>query len=454
MGLFNRAAKATVEEPTEDEPNLPPVPAVDDQGRRSLKDHRDYVLGLIEPLTPFGMSLIDAWGLSLCEDIKGDGDVPPVPIAEADGYAFRFADVAAAAPGTRPTLKVVDDWSVQEADDDLTRRLPATAALHDVAGHEAEAIAVTAGQPLPAGADTVAATWETARGKTDGTIALMTKVAEGDWVRPIAADAADGELLMAAGTPLNDRRSALLAAAGFDRVLARPRTRIALVQVVASDGPVAGGAAGVGVQMVTAAAKTDGATVWRVDADLDNLPIARERLNDELIRADLVLTIGGLSEERADPRLVGLLASMGDVDVAKVALRPGGRHGCGLIGDERTPVVMLPADPAALLIAYHAFARPALRKLMGAQPYDHEPMLCFAERAFEAELGVTQLVPVRLSQEGNRYLASEITARRHTMLSTLVAADALVVLPGEKQRFYADEPLAGWLLDDLRIDTE
>jgi len=418
---------------------LPKRPPVDDAGRRSMADHLDYILGAIEPLAPFGMSLVDAWGLSLCEDIKSEADLPSTLVAEVDGYAFSIEDVATAMPGARPTL-VVAAPSVKSVG-------------------VGKAVPVEAGEPLPDGADTVVANWQVAvdEDASPATIRLRTKVAAGDWVRPVGSEAREGQLLAKAGTVMNDRRSALLAAAGFNRVLARPRTRVAVVQVTDSANPApedGDRAPGAGVHLVNGAARADGATVFRVRIDLADLQRSRDHLNDELIRADLVLTVGGMTEAGADPRLMALLDGMGEVEETLVAMRPGQRHGFGKIADDDTPVLLLPSDPPALLAAYHAFARPVLRKLMGAEPFAHEPMLCFAERDLDAEPGVTEILPCRLRQDGNRYLANEITPRRHALLPTLVAADALVILPGDKGRIFAGEALAAWLLTDPRIVTQ
>jgi len=320
-----------------------------------------------------------------------------------------------------------------------------------------QAIRVLAGDDLPDGVDTVLSAGQVVLDNSERYITLLSRAAEGDWIRPARTEASDGALVLAAGAELNDRHSALAVAAGFDRVMARPRTRVAAVQVVDSsvEPPFDGGrAGGVGLHLINGAAQSDGAAVWRVEVDLAALETSRERLNDELIRADLVLTIGGVTDEGVDPRLVGLLQQMGVVNVAAVAMKPGRIHGFGLIGDENTPVVMLPSDPTDLLVAYHAFARPVLRKLMGAEPFEHEPMLCFAERDMDAELGVTQLVLCRLRQEGNRYMASEITPRNHSWLTTLVAADALVVVPPNRQRVFAGEALACWMLGDQLAGAE
>jgi len=444
MGLFSRASRrGNANSDAEATSLLAEPPATDGQGRRSMDDHRDYLLSMVEPLAPLGVGLVDAWGLALCEDIKADGDVPPVPVAETDGYAFCAADVAGIPLGSRPILELAElaELPTDEGDEPVER-----------AFGPGQTVAVKAGQALPAGADTVVSTFDTLVDGTD--IKVLVKPAEGDWVRAAGAEAADGEVLMATGTRLDDRRSALLAAAGFDRVMVRPRTRVAVADVVDSSVTASrddGRARGVGMYMINAAARADDATTWRIEIDLAQPDAAIERLGDELIRADLVLTVGGLTDDGADPRLVDLLKQMGEIDVAEVALRPGRQHGFGFIGDEETPVVMMPDEPGALLAAYHGFARPVLRKLMGVEPYAHEPVLCYADHDFDTEVGASHVVPAKLTQQRDHYLASATVPPRHAQLPGLVAADALVVLPGDKARVYRGEALPAWLLAEPGI---
>jgi len=441
MGLFSRASRrGKADSAAEVASLLVEPPATDSQGRRSMEDHRDYLLSMIEPLSPLGVSLVDAWGLALCEDIKADGDVPQVPVAETDGFALCAADIAALPPGRRAILELATVSDDDEPDDD--GRVFAAG----------KAVAVMAGQALPAGADTVVSAFDVLVEADE--IKVKVLPAEGDWVRPAGAEATDGEVVMEAGTRLDDRRSALLAAAGFDRVLVRPRTRVAVADVVDSSVlalPDDGRGRGVGMYMINGAARADDATTWRIEIDLAQPEASIERLGDELIRADLVLTVGGMTDDGADPRLAELLRQMGEIDVAEVAMRPGRQHGFGFVGDEETPIVMLPGDPCALLAAYHAFARPVLRKLMGVEPYAHEAVLCYADHDFDAEVGTSQIVACKLTQDRDHYMASATVPQRHSQLPGLVAADALVVLPGDKARVYRGEALPAWLLSEPGI---
>ncbi|MFP5281853.1 MAG: molybdopterin molybdenumtransferase MoeA, partial [Actinomycetes bacterium] len=68
MPLFTRKKEA----PAPVEPGrvaLPPPPSPRADGLRTMADHRDYLLSCVTELPPFGQQILDALGLSLCEDV-------------------------------------------------------------------------------------------------------------------------------------------------------------------------------------------------------------------------------------------------------------------------------------------------------------------------------------------------------------------------------------------------
>ncbi|MDN6022114.1 MAG: hypothetical protein L0I06_08360, partial [Acidipropionibacterium jensenii] len=75
MALF-RKKKTDEETPLGAPLALPGAPDDDENGRRSLEDHRDFLLSLVKPLAPFGLSIGDSLGLELCEDVPSPVDVP------------------------------------------------------------------------------------------------------------------------------------------------------------------------------------------------------------------------------------------------------------------------------------------------------------------------------------------------------------------------------------------
>ena len=150
----------------------------------------------------------------------------------------------------------------------------------------------------------------------------------------------------------------LLAMAGIDRVLARPRPRVVVLSV-AEEGS---DPADVESHLLAAALKADGAQVWRVPLGAGADRELQDAISDQLIRADLVVASGLLDDEARLPRVV---SQMGLLDLSSVALQPGGRIGCALVGEDRIPLALVADDPAEAYVGYQYFVRPLVRKLMG-----------------------------------------------------------------------------------------
>ncbi|MCL2315700.1 MAG: hypothetical protein FWC46_01250 [Actinomycetia bacterium] len=397
MALFGRKGTA----PSGDEVETPrrtlAAPPADVDGRRGLDEHRAWVLSMIEPLAPLGLGLADAAGLYLCEDIRADTDLPPVPLAETDGFAISAASRATTTP-------------------------------------------VGAGEPLPAGTDTVVPAWLCAVDAA-GVLRVTGQVCQGDWVRPAGADAAVGEHVARDGDLVSPRRAALLAQAGYDRLLVRPRARVVVVAVdrPAGERPAATAS---GSALVTGALRQEGVTVWRVAVPAGDAEAVAETIGNELIRADLVVCCGGLEEDESV--LAGVLAGMGPLDVVSLAIEPGGRYGFGLVGEESVPLLAVPATAAAALVAHLALIRPVVQALGGAAA----PVTTVAHPVTHALPGAQvrqfvpgSLVPHRSGASGVRPLAS----RGVWPARALVAADVLMDVPaGHVIR--PGDPVACWPL--------
>ena len=88
---------------------LPPPPKPGPSGLRSLEDHRDYLLSCLEPLPAFSQHVLDALGLSLCEDVYSAVSMPRFDNSAMDGYAVRAVDVAGASADAPVSLPVVGE---------------------------------------------------------------------------------------------------------------------------------------------------------------------------------------------------------------------------------------------------------------------------------------------------------------------------------------------------------
>ncbi|WP_375423419.1 gephyrin-like molybdotransferase Glp [uncultured Friedmanniella sp.] len=439
MPLFGRKKSPETTLPRERWEPLPPPPEPGPDGLRSMDDHRDYLLSCLTELPAFNQQILDALDLSICEDVYSSIDMPRFDNSAMDGYAVRAVDVADASPEHPVSLPVVGE--VAAGQDALHRLSPGTA------------IKIMTGAPLPPAADAIVPYENTDRGTDDVLVHEPSVVSQ--HVRYVGEDIRSGAQLFAAGDLLGPRAIGLLAAVGRDKVLVRPRPRVAVVSTgseLVEPGHELGGPHQIydsNSAMLAAAAKAAGAQVFRVGLVSDDPSEVLQVIADQLVRADLILTTGGVSQGDYDV-VKAALPELGATDFASVAMQPGKPQGFGLIGDDRTPMIMLPGNPVSAFVSFEAFVRPAIRKLMGVTPYTRPVVRCRATHDFGSARGRRQLARgiVSLDADGGRLV--ELTGGHGShLLGGLARANAIVVLGEDVTAVSAGEDVEVWLLEEV-----
>jgi molybdopterin molybdotransferase len=258
-------------------------------------------------------------------------------------------------------------------------------------------------------------------------------------VRAAGADAVAGRVVLAAGTRLAARQLAVAAALGRGRLRVHPAPRVVIVSIgselVEPGAPRRDGAvyeaAG---HALEAAVRDTGATPVRVGVVTDDRAVLREALEDQLVRADVVVTTGGLSEYVHDT-LADVLAPLGTVRFDQVAMAPGFRHGFGTVAgsdgghDRPVPLFALPGHPVAAQVAFEVFVRPALRAMAGHTDLFRPSVTARAEVAWSSPEGVRQFVPaavVGTPHEG--YRVTPVGDPATWSIGALAQANALAVV--------------------------
>ncbi len=404
-----------------------------------MEAHRDYLLSCVEELPPFRQQILDALDLSLCEDIVSTVDLPRFDNSAMDGYAVRAADVAAAVPDSPVNLPVVGEVAAGGA---ARHRLsPGTA------------IKVMTGAPVPEQADAIVPYENTDRGANDVKVYAPSDV--GQHIRRVGEDIRAGDQLYRAGDLLGPRDIGVLAGIGLAKVLVRPRPRVAVISTGSE--LVEPGLALTADQQIfdsnsyllAAAAKAAGAQVFHVGQVGDDAKLLKEVISDALIRADLILTSGGISQGDYDV-VKAVMPELGVCDFTQVAMQPGKPQGFGLIGDDRVPMIMVPGNPVSCFVSFEAFVRPVIRKLMGAQPYLQAAVKGQAAHAMTSIPGRRQLArgTVTFDPSGQRQVQLAGGHGSH-LLGGLARANALVILPEDTEFVAAGEELDMWLLDGV-----
>ncbi|MCM2514301.1 molybdopterin molybdotransferase MoeA [Streptomyces griseoincarnatus] len=407
----------------------------------SVDEHLDDILATVRPLDPIELHLLDAQGCVLVEDITVPVSLPPFDNSSMDGYAVRVADIAGASEEYPASLEVVGDVAAGVADP-----------VHVGPGQAAR---IMTGAPLPPGAETVVPVEWTDGGLGEGPAAgmrarsLAPDGATGQvavyrpaparaHVRAQGSDVRAGDRVLEAGTVLGPPQISLLAAVGRGTVRVRPRPRVVVLstgsELVQPDEPLRPGQIYDSNSFaLTAAARDAGAIAYRVGAVADDADTLRDTIEDQLVRADLMVTSGGVSVGAYDV-VKEALAHAGDedepgsgVEFRRLAMQPGKPQGFGSIGPDHTPLLALPGNPVSSYVSFELFVRPAIRTLMGLQDV-HRPRVraeLRAEKALTSPKGRRQFLRGRYADG----VVTPVGGAGSHLVAALAQANALVVVP-------------------------
>jgi len=407
----------------------------------TVDEHLEDILATVRPLEPIELQLLDAQGCVLVEDITVPVSLPPFDNSSMDGYAVRVTDVAGASEEFPAVLTVIGDVAAGRAEP-----------LHVGPGETAR---IMTGAPLPPGAEAVVPVEWTDGGLGGGPVTGMrarSQAPEGAGghvhvyrsaqarahVRAKGSDVKAGDRALNAGTVLGPPQIALLAAIGRGTVRVRPRPRVVVMstgsELVQPDEQLADGQIYDSNSFaLTAAARDAGAIAYRVGAVADDAETLRDTIEDQLVRADLLVTTGGVSVGAYDV-VKEALSSVGDedeegagIDFRKLAMQPGKPQGFGSIGPDHIPLLALPGNPVSSYVSFELFVRPAIRALMGLDDV-HRPTTratLTTDKALTSPKGRRQFLR-------GTYADGEVTpvggAGSH-LIAALALADALIVVP-------------------------
>ena len=435
-------------------PGQPPVSEpkgrANEEELTSVEAHLAEILRTVRPLVPTELSLSDAHGLVLAEDVTASVPLPSFDNSSMDGYAVRVADVAAASEQTPVTLPVVAEVA---AGDTGAYALPPLATIR-----------IMTGAMLPHGTEAVVPVeW------TDGGTARVTiygRAEFGHALRLAGDDAKAGEVLVSAGTRLRPMHIAVIAATGRATVRVRPRPRVVVLSTgseLAEPGTpiIPGRIWDSNSFMIAAAAREAGCLAYRQSIVPDNPDEVLPAIEDQLGRADLMITTGGVSMGGEYDVVKAALRQLGTVGFRKVAMQPGMPQGFGTValppsatpegrarrsligrlaergeiaeravgsaGGDQVPLFTLPGNPVSAYVSFQIFVRPAIGAL---QAYGELGL-----EATRAELtGPLRSPPGRRSflrgvLDRGRGRIAPLTGQGSHQVATLGKANALIIVP-------------------------
>ena len=245
----------------------------------------------------------------------------------------------------------------------------------------------------------------------------------------LASDVHAGErLVLRAGARIRATQIGLAASIGLDHLPTRPHPRV----VVLSAGPdlVEPGKSLIGDEeyetnswLLTTAVRETGAIGYRVHSIPDDEEELQRVIEDQLVRADLIIISGERHDDSFD-LITRTLSKLGEITTVDLAIEASGRHNFGTIGPDRTPVVTLPGDPISAYISFELFIRPMIRTLLGAATIHRPAVKAKLEKPVASNAGLRSYIRAILSEDG----ASVMPLPSQDEQSTLSDANAFIAL--------------------------
>jgi len=365
------------------------------------------------------VSIEDALGHVLAEDIKTPGDMPPFDQAAMDGYAV----------GSHGYEFRVLDGEIRAGDG------PWDAPLMP-----GDAVRIYTGAPVPPG--TYAVIPQEYVEVLNGKIKSTKVITEGENVRPRGEEARKGETILPAGTFVTPPIVGLIASMGYTHVKVIKKPKVAVITtgnelVDPTPSPPPGKVVDSNMYQITAALRAWGLEVVYRKRVGDDLPSLIKAVNEAIDVANIVITSGGVSVGKYD--LIRKVAEELGITQTfwRVAQKPGKPMFFGIKG--RKLIFGLPGNPVAVSVCMYVYVKTAVRRMMGLKGGVLDDFV-YALLAKTMNKKGKRLEFVRgrmFYTEDRKYLpiVKPIEKRGSHMLTSLRDANALIVLPEDKNYF-------------------
>ncbi len=398
----------------------------------SVQEAIQQILEKIHPLGKERLSLLQCLGRVVGEDITARRNIPPWDNSAMDGYAVRWQDIEGASKGKPVLLNVLGD-------------LPAGRIFRNRVAR-GQAVRIMTGAPLPEGVDTVVQVEDTE--KEGDQVKILSSPEKGKNIRRSGEDVMAGEKVLTEGTVLQPAHIGMLASLQRSLISVYQRPRVAILstgdELLEIDDPWEEG------KIINSNSYSLAAQVAECGAQPLQLGIAKD-LPEDLsakiqngLMADILLTSGGVSVGDYD-LVKGMLGKLGRINFWKVAMRPGQPLAFGMISGK--PLFGLPGNPVSSMVSFEQFVRPSILKMAGHHDLFRPALRAVLKQDIEKKAGLIHFIRCRLIREGKTLYATTTGEQGSGILSSMVRARGLIVLPRDLALARAGEEVQVVLLD-------
>src|SRR5688500_5398246 len=398
----------------------------------SVAEASARILEHIERLSTERIPLLDALGRVLAESVRAPMTLPAWDNSAMDGYAVRASDIDTATKERPVRLRVLETV--------------AAGAFPTQRVSDGQAIRIMTGAPLPDGADTVVRVEDTDAGTSD----VLVRDARDSRrnIRPRGEDFREGDPVVDVGTALGAAQIGVLASVGRTTVDVYRRPRVAILgsgdELVDLDRfhEVLSGQ-----KIVSSNGYTLHALVRDAGGQPVNLGIARDdpvSLRDHIARSegcDLLITSAGVSVGEFDYTRDVISALGAEMKFWRVRMRPGAPLGFGILG--RMPWIGLPGNPVSTMVTFELFVRPVLRRMLGHGRLFRRPVSVVLEEPVSIGARLTHFLRCVVTTRDDGVVTAKLTGPQGSgILTSMARANALLVVPEDRQRVEAGERLS------------
>ncbi|MEH6524874.1 MAG: gephyrin-like molybdotransferase Glp [Sneathiella sp.] len=381
----------------------------------SVDEARSQILKEISTVDTEVVSLDQALGRVLTEDVLARRTQPPSHMSAMDGFAVKSSDTQ-----TIPAkLKIIGE-------------APAGGSYNGMV-KVGETVRIFTGGPLPEGTDSIVIQEDTNLGEDSQQneyVEIREITPVGHYVRPAGLDFTEGAVGLKANRRLSARDIGLLAAMNVPWVTVRRRPRIALLstgdELVRPGEPVGHN------QIISSNSLLVAALIQQTGGEAIDLGIAKD--NEDSLRqmaagaqsADMLVTLGGASV--GDHDLVqSVLGKEGlSIDFWRIAMRPGKPLMSGDLNG--TPMLGMPGNPVSSMICSFLFLIPAIDALLGLPPRLPPLSPAIISHSVKENDQREDYLRARITgEDGGLPIVELFEKQDSSMLSPLADADCLVL---------------------------
>jgi molybdopterin molybdotransferase len=303
------------------------------------------------------VTMQDALGRVLAENVNSLVDVPPLDNTSMDGYAVRTADTQTAGNTLR-----------------IAQRIPAGSMGTQL--ESGTAARIFTGAPVPPGADAVVMQEDcsVADGSTDQ-VQVNIAPTSGQWIRRRGEDLTAGKTALSAGTFLRPQELGVAASAGLTHLNVKRKVKVAAFftgdELSLPGEPLKpGGIYNSNRDTLLACIKSLGCDATDFGIVPDSLDATKETLRKASKDHDLIITSGGVSVGEED-HIKPAVTAEGRLDLWQIAIKPGKPLAFGAVRkshenkDAETWFIGLPGNPVSSFVTFLLFVRPFILKLQG-----------------------------------------------------------------------------------------